>query len=75
MMIHSGEKPYQCSHCDKAFNETSALMRHMRNHTGENHTSVASVIRLSRTDYLKKHIMTHTGETPAPCIKCDKAFF
>ena len=35
MMIHSGEKPYQCSQCDKDFNETSALIKHMRNHTGE----------------------------------------
>ena len=62
MMIHSGEKPYQYSQCDKAFNETSALMKHMRNHTGEKPYQCSQCDKaFSRTDYLKKHIMESTN--------------
>ena len=76
MMIHSGEKSYQCSQCDKAFNETSALMKHMRNHIGEKPYQYSQCDKaFSRTDHFKKHTMTHTGETPGQCIKCDKDVF
>ncbi|CAL4090726.1 unnamed protein product, partial [Meganyctiphanes norvegica] len=34
-MIHTGEKPYQCNHCDKAFLTKSYLIEHQRRHTGE----------------------------------------
>jgi len=33
--IHSGEKPFKCPECDKAFSESSSLTRHMRVHTGD----------------------------------------
>mmetsp|Transcript_20963 Transcript_20963/g.15384 ORF Transcript_20963/g.15384 Transcript_20963/m.15384 type:complete len:107 (-) Transcript_20963:63-383(-) len=33
--IHSGEKPYKCSHCEKAFASGSNLKQHMQVHTNE----------------------------------------
>lgn len=34
--IHSGEKPYICSHCNKAYSQSNDLMKHLRTHLGPN---------------------------------------
>ena len=35
MRTHTGEKPYNCPECDKAFPEAGKLKIHRRMHTGE----------------------------------------
>ena len=34
MRTHSGERPYQCKYCRKAFSDSSTLTKHMRVHSG-----------------------------------------
>lgn len=34
-MVHTGEKPFKCYHCNETFRSSSHLTRHKRIHTGE----------------------------------------
>lgn len=35
MYIHSGERPYRCTYCDRAFTQGKTLKFHLRRHTEE----------------------------------------
>nr|XP_045236339.1 zinc finger protein 177 isoform X5 [Macaca fascicularis] len=72
---HTGEMPYECSDCGKAFIFRSSLKKHMRSHTGEKPYECDHCGKsFSQSSHLNVHKRTHTGEKPYDCKECGKAF-
>ena len=70
--IHAGNKPYQCSQCNKHFSNISNLKRYVRMHTGE------KPYQCSHCDLVFSHntkIETHEAEKSYKFSHCEKALF
>lgn len=73
--MHTGERPYQCPYCEKAFTMASKLNIHKRLHTGEfPYKCTFCEKRFNTSESYKLHTRIHTGEKPYKCEICFEAF-
>ncbi|KAH8295124.1 hypothetical protein KR018_007545 [Drosophila ironensis] len=72
---HTGENPYKCNHCERAFPRSQDLNLHIRQHTGErpSQCKICSKTFIS-TNKLSRHMRLHTGQRPYACNLCTKTF-
>ncbi|XP_078577490.1 uncharacterized protein LOC144862667 [Branchiostoma floridae x Branchiostoma japonicum] len=71
---HTGERPFQCPHCDYAALVSSHLERHILRHTGNRPFMCEECGYMAVTkDLLTNHRRTHSGEKPYRCELCDYA--
>ena len=75
VQTHTQANHHQCSVCDRSFEHSGKLHRHMRIHTGDRPYHCTECNKaFVQSGQLVIHMRTHTGEKPYSCDSCFKAF-
>ncbi|XP_002137946.4 zinc finger protein 568-like [Drosophila pseudoobscura] len=75
MRVHTGERPFECTYCEKKYTRKIHLDEHNRIHTGERpYGCLTCGKKFIRKYSLVKHIRAHTGEGLFDCSQCDKKY-
>lgn len=75
MKIHTGDKPYKCVVCKKAFSRSTLLYRHQKIHRDVPRFECEECDRFFLVyEELEKHTQIHKKTRPFPCVYCTKSF-
>ena len=74
MKVHTTEKTFQCTQCNKYFSNKYTLAKHMMKHDGKDFKCSYCEKSFLRNGELLRHMTVHKDEGIYQCSKCDMSY-